>query len=245
MEFRNEDLELAAANSLAGEKKKFRSRGARSSIDSPVDVFGESKAPVKIAVHLDASTYHESGETTASKGVSSSSSDDRNAAPMSASTSSGGQTATSSGPSVVPNIPEFVDPFAASKKARAMNFFNKCSDFWLQFSPVQDVPFKIRQWQAQQMYIENQLRNKALFHDISVPEEDVRLSALRCEGMQMFSIVKREHMQEGYVIADVDPPQWFKVVDGFPNNIKDSLVNVLIPSSIDKGKIVHGKLCQF
>ena len=187
-EFRQEDLELAAANSLVGSGRKTRAGGTRLSKEVSEDISGQSKAVEKVAVSVDASTYHESGEMAASKGVSSSSSDERNAAPMGASTSSGRQTATSSGPSVVPNIPEFVDPYAASKKARAMNFFNKCKDFWLQFSPVQDVPFKIRQWQSQQMYIENQLRNTMLLHDISVPEEDVRLSALRCEGMNMFSI---------------------------------------------------------
>ena len=51
-------------------------------------------------------------------------------------------------------------------------------------------------------------------------------------------------MQEGYVIADVDPRQWFQVVEGFQNNIKDSLVNVMIPSSIDKGNCTWSKGCS-
>ena len=54
-----------------------------------------------------------------------------------------------------------------------------------------------------------------------MPEEDVRLSAMRCEGMNLFSIVKKEHVQSGFIIADIDPRNWFKVIEGVPENIKD------------------------
>jgi len=84
------------------------------------------------------------------------------------------------------------------------------------------------------MFIENHVRHMVLIQDISIPEEEVRLSAMRCEGMNLFSIVKREHLQTGFVIADVDPRNWFKVIEGVPENIKDSLVNILMPTIVDK-----------
>ena len=171
MEFRQEDLELAAANSLVGERRKTRAGGARSSKDGPVEVLGESRAPAKVAVPLDASTFHESGKAAASSGASSSSSVERNAAPMGASASSDEQAAASSGARAIPIAPSLCQTDAI-KTIRAQNFFEKCKQFWLQYYPIQDIPFKNRKWQAQQMFVENSLRHSLLVQDITTPEED-------------------------------------------------------------------------
>ena len=125
-EFRQEDLELAAANSLSSSGRRTRAGGASSSKEATEGFLGDSKTAKKIAAPLDVSTSHESGEKATSSGVSSSSSEKRNAASMDASTSSGGQTATSREPSTIPNVPEHVDPYAETIKLKATFFFKKC-----------------------------------------------------------------------------------------------------------------------
>ena len=245
MEFRDEDLELAAANSLASEKKKTRGRGARSSLEIPVEVYGQSKAPVKVdisgqpkaveivAVSMDASTSHESDEKAASSGVSSSSGNG-NAASMDASSIPDRQTASSCETSACPTT-SYLSQTDVTNRIRAQVFFDKCKQFWLQYYPLQEIPFMIRQRQAQKMFVENSLRHNLLIEDISTPEEEIRLSVIRNEGMNHFAIVTRDDLTTGHVIADVDPRHWYKVVDGDPNNIKESLVGVLAATTINVG----------
>ena len=139
-EFRQEDLELAAANSLVGDRGKTRAGGARSSREAPEDFIGVSRADAKVAVPLDASTFHESDKAAASSDASSSSSE-RIAAPSGASALSVEQATASSGASTVPNAQSSLIPTAALQKVRAQEFFEKCKQFWLQYYPNQDVPF--------------------------------------------------------------------------------------------------------
>ena len=84
------------------------------------------------------------------------------------------------------------------------------------------------------MFVENTLRHSLQVQDITTPEEEIRLSAMTCEGMNQFAIIQKEQIEEGHVIADIDPRNWFKVVNNDPNNIKESLVGVLVTSKVDR-----------
>ena len=55
---------------------------------------------------------------------------------------------------------------------------------------------------------------------------------------------KKEQIEEGHVIADIDPRNWFKVVSNDPNNIKESFWLVCLSQAKSTETAIIGRLCK-